>query len=115
MNNLYRTVLFMWLVVMTSLMGTPSHAENNSIHTKEYIEKISITEPHRALKLIDEMETHRQLPQFRLDKLRSIVYQNGLNMFRMALTYSLKAYRNDSVRRHPDEALALNSLLISIM
>ena len=56
MNNLYRTVLFMWLVVMTSLMGTPSHAENNSsldsIHTKEYIEKISITEPHRALKLI---------------------------------------------------------------
>ena len=105
----------MWLVVMTSLMGTPSHAENNSsldsIHTKEYIEKISITEPHRALKLIDEMETHRQLPQFRLDKLRSIVYQNGLNMFRMALTYSLKAYRNDSVRRHPDEALALLELI----
>lgn len=81
MNNLYRTVLFMWLVVMTSLMGTPSYAENNSsldsIHTKEYIEKISITEPHRALKLIDEMETHRQLPQFRLDKLRSIVYKMG--------------------------------------
>ena len=57
------------------------------------------------------METHRQLPQFRLDKLRSIVYQNGLNMFRMALTYSLKAYRNDSVRRHPDEALALLELI----
>lgn len=115
MNNLYRTALFTWLIVMTSLIGTPAHAENDSspdsIHTKGYIEKISITEPHRALKLIDEMEAYQQLPQFRLDKLRSIVYQNGLNMFRMALTYSLKAYRNDSIHRHPDEALALLELI----
>ena len=66
MNNLLSDCSLYWLVVMTSLMGTPSYAENNSsldsIHTKEYIEKISITEPHRALKLIDEMETSTASP-----------------------------------------------------
>lgn len=115
MNSLYRTDFFTWLVVMLSLIGTHAHAENDpsedSIYTKEYIEKISCTEPHRALKLIDEMEARKLMLQFRIDNLRGIVYQNGLNMFRVALAYSLKAYQSDSLRRHPDEALVLLELI----
>ena len=83
----------------------------DSIYTEKYIENISVNEPHRALKLIEEMDRRKLLPDFRLDHLRSITYQNGLSMYRMALDYSLRAYQNDSVRRNPDEALMLLELI----
>lgn len=85
--------------------------DNDTIYTREYIESISITEPQRALQVIDEAEGFGLMPQYRLDYLRSMVYQNGLNMYRYALTFSLKAYRNDSIRRHSDEALQVLELI----
>ncbi|WP_106828936.1 AraC family transcriptional regulator [Parabacteroides pacaensis] len=91
-------------------MGNGTH-DKDTIHTWEYIENISITEPQRALQVIDEAEELGLIPQYHLDHLRSIVYQNGLNMYRYALTYSLKVYRSDSIRRHPDEALQVLELI----
>lgn len=101
--------IFTWMMVMLCFMDTPTSTEHaplpDSIHSQEYIEKICLTEPYRALKLIDEMETRQMLPLYRLDNLRSAVYQNGLNMYRIALTYSLKVYQSDSLRKAPEKAL----------
>lgn len=107
MKSLYHTLVFISLIVLLSLNVTLALAAtgNDTIHSINYIEKISITDPQRALRLIDETEVIGRLPQYSLDQLRSIVYQNGLSMDRTALAYALKAYRNDSIRNHPDEML----------
>lgn len=99
--------VFISLIALIGLNATLARAatDNDTIHTIDYIEKISITEPHRALRLIDETEAIGRMPRFSLDQLRSIVYQNGLSMDRTALTYALKAYQNDSIRHYPDEML----------
>lgn len=113
MQNLHHILIFISLITLISLNTTVTSAatDNDTIHTRAYIESISITEPQRALQVIDEAEGLGLMPQYRLDHLRSVVYQNGLDMYRYALTYSLKAYRNDSIRRHPDEALLTLELI----
>lgn len=110
MKSLYYTWFFILLVAFISLNATFVFAgngvtDNDSIHTIKYIESISITDPHRALQVIDEAEALGRLPQYSLDQLRGIVYQNGLGMSRTSLLYTLKAYRNDSIRRYPGEVL----------
>lgn len=112
MKNLYILVF----VALVSLIGpTPplAAAERDTIHTCEYIEKISITETDRALRLIDETQALGLMPRCRLDNLRSIVYQNGPNRYRTAIEYSLRAYRNDSIRMYPKELLVTLRLLAS--
>lgn len=116
MKNLYYTWKFTLLVAFISLHATfvfagKGTADNDSIHTIKYIESISITDPHRALQVIDEAEELGRLPQYSLDQLRGIVYQNGLSMSRTSLVYTLRAYRNDSLHRHPDEVLLTLRLL----
>lgn len=106
------------MVVMTSLVGTYVHADNtsstDSIYTWDYVESISFTEPHRALKLIDEMEARKLLPDYTLDLLRGITYGNGLEMYRIALTYGLKAYHNDLIRQSPEDLMLVYDLLAEI-
>ena len=112
MNDLYHLIAFACTLAIVSLTtDTYAQQEPDSAYTREYIEQISVTEPHRALKLIDDMEARRSMSPSRLNHLRSIVYQNGLNMYRTALSYSLKAYHADSLHHHPDEALLLLELI----
>lgn len=113
MKHLHHILVFVSLIVFTGLNTPPASAANeqDTIHTCEYIERISITEPQRALQVIDETEALGLMPRYCLDNLRSIVYQNGPNHYRTAINYSLKAYRNDSIRMHPKELLVTLRLL----
>ena len=111
MTELYRLMFFIILLFQCNLCLTASiltpAQEPDSVYTREYVLNISISEPYRALRLIDEMEARHQLPGYKLNDLRSIVYQNGLGMYRTALNYSLKAYRSDSIPQQPTTALQL--------
>lgn len=115
MNSLYRIAVSICIIAASSLTDTHAHAGNtslpDSILTSQYIYRISVSEPERALRLTDEMEERHLLPQFRIDHLRSLIYQNGLSMYRLALQYSLKTYHNDSVRLHPDRALPVITMI----
>ena len=85
--------------------------EQDSVFNFQYINSISISEPERALHLLDQAEAEKRIPQYQIDNLRSCVYQNGFGLYRMAVLYSEKAYRSDSIRQHPEELLNLLDLM----
>lgn len=115
MNSLYRIMTYVCIAVVSSIAGTHVHAKNtsgtDSLLNSDYIYSICVSDPERALKLTDEAEERHLISRFRSDHLRSLIYQNGLNMYRLALQYSLKTYQSDSVRLYPEKALPIISMI----
>lgn len=116
MKTIHATLLLLFLI---SLTACQRHSSDNatgqatdSIYTGEYIISISFTHPDRALKLVDEAEQRQLHSPFYLNQMRSSVYQNGLSMYRTALTYSLLAYRDPEARQHPEETLQILELIV---
>lgn len=75
--------------------------QSDSLYTDKYITHISLTEPYRALELLDTVETKNLLPSFQINNMRAMIYGGGLDMPRIAQKYNLLAYRNDSIRLNP--------------
>lgn len=102
-------IVFTWMAMMIALFGANIHAEEttspDSILTFDYIQKIHGTEPQRAMNLVNEIEARKLMPGFRIDILRGMVYSYGLEQYHLALNYTLKAYRSDSIRLYPEERL----------
>ena len=112
----YAVILLLSFIVMMGCGRSASTQDDveqsaDSIYAPQYIRKISITEPHRALQLLDEAQTRKRLTPFYLNYLRSLVYQNGLNMYRVALTYSLHAYQESEAKRDAVQALRLLEMI----
>lgn len=63
-----------------------------------YIVNIGITEPERALAMIDSAEQQGLADDFELNRLRAMVYHNGLSDNNKSLEYALKAYGSPSAR-----------------
>lgn len=85
--------------------------EPDSAFNFQYIKSISFSEPERALRILEQTEEEKRIPQYQVNNLRSCVYQNGFGLYRMAVLYSEKVYRNDSIRQHPEELLNLLDLM----
>ena len=73
----------------------------DSTHTREYIAKISLQEPERALAIIDTMEMNNEEPPFAINYLRFVVYNNGLADYKMADYYG-KQVLKDSIELKKD-------------
>ncbi|WP_455637827.1 helix-turn-helix domain-containing protein [Parabacteroides sp.] len=101
-------ILYLILPVCIKAQNTP-----DSLFTREYIQSISLTDPHRALDLLNEAEKDKRIPEFLINNLRSLVYHNGLGQYRVALDYALKAYQSDSIQKSPERALSLIDIIAS--
>lgn len=101
-------ILYLILPVCIKAQNTP-----DSLFTLEYIQSISLTDPHRALDLLNEAEKDKRIPEFLINNLRSLVYHNGLGQYRVALDYALKAYQSDSIQKSPERALSLIDIIAS--
>ena len=73
----------------------------DSTLTAEYVSKISLQEPERALALIDTMEMKKTKTPFVTNFLRSAVYLNGLTDDKMAYYYGQQAMK-DSINMQKD-------------
>ena len=73
----------------------------DSAHTREYIAKISLQEPERALAIIDTMEMNNEERPYAINYLRFVVYNNGLADFKMADYYG-KQVLKDSIELKKD-------------
>lgn len=76
-------------------------AGGDSTHTREYIAKISLQEPERALAIIDTMEMNNEERPYAINYLRFVVYNNGLADFKMADYYG-KQVLKDSIELKQD-------------
>lgn len=70
----------------------------DSTHTREYIAKISLQEPERALAIIDTMEMNNEERPYAINYLRFVVYNNTLasiansnSQFAQSIIYAKKA------------------------
>lgn len=80
----------------------------DSVYTKEYIEAISISEPERAMVLVDSAEIKNYLSHFDAVNLKSIICQNGLHQNKLALYYCKELYGlARSGGRDPEEFVSL--------
>ncbi|WP_455668343.1 helix-turn-helix domain-containing protein [Phocaeicola sp.] len=95
-----------------SLNRATVQQDADSLYTCEHIKHISITEPQKALELLDEAERRKLFSPFYQNYLRCAVYQNGLQMFKVALNYALRAWQDADGKKDPDVFLNLTELIV---
>ena len=95
------------LCILMSFAGCSDKRTNvnnngvDSTHTREYIAKISLQEPERALAIIDTMEMKKEVRPFMINYMRFMVYINGYTDYKMAGYYGQLALK-DSVELQKD-------------
>lgn len=79
----------------------------DSVFTVSYIGNISIAQPERALALLDSAEHDGLMSAFDINRMRAVVYHNGLSDDIKSLEYALKAYNSPGARENGRDFLFL--------
>lgn len=98
MNRLIYLFAVLLLAMTFSCKGKSEKDIDPDVYTAAYISSLSIEEPQRALALIDTAEQEKLMNDFDVNRLRAIVYHNGLSDNIKSLEYALKAYGSPSAR-----------------
>ena len=77
----------LFLFVFNQLLFADKTIENDSLYTSEYISRIYMAEPERALSLLDGAESKKTIPLRIIHELRSRVYRN-MYMTKLAFLYA---------------------------
>lgn len=102
MKTLY-SVICLAAYLLLAWQCTPKKQKNDislsadSIYTYKYITHIHITEPQRALALVDEAEKKNLMSDFRADNMRAIIY-SGIHMENLSESYLKKVNESDSMK-----------------
>lgn len=110
--NKFSAILMLLLLAMT--FGCSEKEENAidaSVFCVPYISNLSIEEPKRALVLIDSAEQQGAMNAFDINRLRAIVYHNGMSDNIKSLEYALKAYKSPTARNNAKSFLRLMSMI----
>lgn len=95
---------FAFLFLYSQLSMAKEVVSDDSLYTREYISRIYIAEPERALKLLDEAENRGTMLPYLINDLRSMAYRN-MYMNKLAFDYARKSYVLDSVSQNNPEHL----------
>ena len=88
--------IFVLLFVLNQFSRADKIINNDSLYTEKYIRDIYISNPKRALQLLDEAETRKAFPLRLINELRSLSYRN-MYMNKLAFMYARKSYLLDSI------------------
>ena len=84
---------------------------DDGVFTVPNIVNIGITEPGKALALIDTAEQRGLMNDFDINRLRAVVYHNGLSDNNKSLFYALKAYDSPSAHDNGRTLLLLIEMI----
>lgn len=87
----------------------------DSVFTVPYISSLSIQEPERALALIDSAEQEKLMTDFDVNRLRAVVYHNGLSDDNKALEHALKALELAEIYKTGEQELQIELQSASIL
>ena len=87
----------------------------DSLLTVRAIRNAALSDPDRALLLLDEAEKRESLPQFQIDWTRAQIYGGPKRMERMAVKWAKRVLENDSVRNNPQYYFNMCGNLIESM
>ena len=103
-HNIITALSVITLMILVGCSGKRMSSKGSGVdstHTREYIAKISLQEPDRALAIIDTMEMNNEERPYAINYLRFVVYNNGLADFKMADYYG-KQVLKDSIELKQD-------------
>ncbi|MGM9697113.1 MAG: hypothetical protein ACI3Y0_00495, partial [Prevotella sp.] len=87
----------------------------DSTHTTEYITKICIQEPERALAIIDTMEMNKEAKPYDINYLRFMVYNNGSADKKVAEYYAKQVLKDSlELQKNPKEHISILNNLANI-
>ena len=103
-HNIITALSVITLMILVGCSGKRMSSKGSGVdstHTREYIAKISLQEPERALAIIETMEMNNEERPYAINYLRFVVYNNGLADFKMADYYG-KQVLKDSIELKQD-------------
>ena len=100
---LYICFLF-WVNSVFLMAQEKKESGQSSLYTDQYITDIYMSEPDRALQLLDEAEKKKVMMPARINDLRSMVYRNRYQC-KLAFRYARRAYVQDSIAGNSPEHL----------
>ena len=114
----YLIILFAFYPVYT-LQAIPSAQPEeyipDSLLTVQAIRNAALSDPDRALLLLDEAEKRESLPQYQIDWTRAQIYGGPKRMERMAAKWGKRVLENDSVLNNPQYYFNMCKNLIESM
>ena len=106
--------IFVLLFVHNQFSRADKIINNDSLYTEKYIRDIYISNPKRALQLLDEAESRRAFPLRLINELRSLSYRN-MYMNKLAFMYARKSYLLDSIsQKEPKHMLKMTVYLAEL-
>lgn len=88
--------IYLFLFVFNQFLFADKTMESDSLYTYKYINGIYMSEPERALNLLEGAESKKTLPLHIINELRSKAYRS-MYMTKLAFVYARKSYLLDSV------------------
>lgn len=74
----------------------------NSKYTFEYVRGISLTQPKRALKMIETGKKDGSMTNIEANYLMSMVYNNAMRNYRKAADYAVAALNDPDINKYPE-------------
>lgn len=109
MKLLFKLALMAMAVIVAACSndGQTSRKEqkNDDIYTYEYVKKISVTRPDKALQLLSTAEKKNLMSKLDINVLRGIVYYNSMYDYKKAGIYTEAALRDPTINKHPDRLM----------
>lgn len=75
----------------------------NSKYTFEYVRGISLTQPKRALKMIETGKKDGSMTNIEANYLMSMVYNNAMRNYRKAADYAVAALNDPDINKYPEK------------
>ena len=107
--------LLLIFIVLSGLKGMYASAQDNAI-TPQYIQKIHLQDPDRALHLLDSAEQHHlsSIQPYEIDMLRAMCYEVA-GEYVLKEKYTRQALASDSVQLVPSRKIRMLTALIETL
>lgn len=88
-----------------SLRATQPNTDKR--YSYEYVKKISVTQPKKALQVLQHAEEHKLMSPIDINILRSMVYYNSMLDYKKATFYAEAALNDSDINNRPEQLMNL--------